>query len=191
MRDIIIVYLVPVRGFACRKPFGVFDSSVYLLFTLTKKQNVRYNFRICRLFERRVRKPYRAYKFGTVCKVFTDGRILLVHRAFTCDNRHKPVRLYLVDTFGDKIIVNVEVILVIIGIENGITAERNVRNHKVEGVVLKRCFFKAFNLNFRLRIQFRCDFTRDFVEFNAVKFRTVRYLLRHKTEEVARTHCRL
>ena len=36
MRDIIIVYLVPVRGFACRKPYGVFDSSVYLLFTLSK-----------------------------------------------------------------------------------------------------------------------------------------------------------
>ena len=191
MRDIIIVYLVPFFGFARREPFVVFDTRIYFLFTLTKKQNVRYNFRICRLFERRVRKPYRAYKFGTVCKVFTDGRILLVHRAFTCDNRHKPVRLYLVDTLCKKIIVNVEVILVIIGIENGITAERNVCNHKVERIVLKRCFFKAFNLNLRLRIQFRCDFTRNLIEFDTVKFRTVRYLFRHKPEEIARSHCRL
>ena len=128
------------------------------------------------MFERRVRKPYRAYKFGTVCKVFTDGRILLVHRAFTCDNRHKPVRLYLVDTLCKKIIVNVEVILVIIGIEHGITAERNVRYHKVKGIIRKRRLFKAFNLNFRLRIQFRCDFTRDF---------------RHKSEEIARSRRRL
>ena len=191
MRDIIIVYLVPVRGFACRKPFGVFDSSVYLLFTLTKKQNVRYNFRICRLFERRVRKPYRAYKFGTVCKVFTDGRILLVHRAFTCDNRHKPVRLDFVDTLCKKIIVNVEVILVVIGIENGITAERNVCNHKVERIVRKRRFFKALDLNFCLWIQFRCDFTRNSIEFYAVKFCAACYLLRYKAEEIARSRRRL
>ena len=87
--------------------------------------------------------------------------------------------------------MNIKVILVVVGIEYRVTAERNVRNHKVEGVVLKRCFFKAFDLNFRLRIQFRCDFARNSIEFYAVKFRAVRYLLRHKTEEVARTHCRL
>ena len=87
--------------------------------------------------------------------------------------------------------MNIEVVFVVIGIENGITAERNVRNHKVEGVVLKRCFFKAFNLNFRLRIQFRCNFTRNSIEFYAVKFCAVRYILRHKAEEIARSHCRL
>ena len=87
--------------------------------------------------------------------------------------------------------MNIKVILVVVGIEYRVTAERNVRNHKVEGVVLKRCFFKAFDLNFRLRIQFRCDFTRDFVEFHAVKFRTVRNLFRHKSEEIARSRRRL
>ena len=87
--------------------------------------------------------------------------------------------------------MDIEVILVVVGIENGITAERNVRNHKVERIVLKRCFFKAFNLNFRLRIQFRCDFARDFIKFHAVKFRTVRYLFRHKPEEIARSRSRL
>ena len=116
---------------------------------------------------------------------------MLIHRAFTCDNRHQAIRLYLVDTFGYEIIVDIEVVFVVVGIENGITAERNVRNHKVERIVLKRCFFKAFNLNFRLRIQFRCDFTRDFVEFHAVKFRTVRNLFRHKSEEIARSRRRL
>ena len=116
---------------------------------------------------------------------------MLIHRPLACDNRHKPVRLDFVDTFGDKIVVNVEVILVVVGIENRITAERNVCNHKVERIVLKRCFFKAFNLNFRLRVQFRCDFTRNLIEFNAVKFRSVCYLLRHKAEEIARSHCRL
>ena len=87
--------------------------------------------------------------------------------------------------------MDIEVILVVVGIEYRVTAERNVRNHKVERVILKRCFFKAFNLNFRLRIQFRCDFTRNSIEFYAVKFRAVRYLLRHKAEEIARSHCRL
>ena len=116
---------------------------------------------------------------------------MLVHRAFTCDNRHKPVRLDFIDTFGYEIIVDIEVILVVVGIENGITAERHVCNHKVERIVLKRRLFKAFNLNFRLRIQFRCDFTRDFVEFHAVKFRTVRNLFRHKSEEIARSRRRL
>ena len=116
---------------------------------------------------------------------------MLIHRAFTCDNRHKPVRLDFVDTFGYEIIVDIKVILVVVGIENGITAERNVCNHKVERIVLKRCFFKAFDLNFRLRIQFRCDFTRNPIEFYAVKFCAVRYFLRHKAEEIARSHCRL
>ena len=116
---------------------------------------------------------------------------MFVHRSFACDNRHKPVRLDFVDTFGDKIIMDIKVILVVIGIENRITAERNVRNHKVEGVVLKRRFFKAFNLNFRLWIQFRCDFARNSIEFYAVKFCAVCYLLRHKAEEIARSHCRL
>ena len=87
--------------------------------------------------------------------------------------------------------MDIKVILVVVGIEYRVTAERNVRNHQVEGVVLKRRFFKAFNLNFRLRIQFRCDFTRNPIEFNAVKFCAVRYLLRHKAEEIARSHCRL
>ena len=116
---------------------------------------------------------------------------MFVHRAFACDNRHQTIRLDFVDTFGNKVVVNIKVILVVVGIENGITAERNVCNHKVERVVLKRRFFKAFNLNFRLRIQFRCDFTRNSIEFYGVKFCAVRYLLRHKTEEVARSHCRL
>ena len=116
---------------------------------------------------------------------------MLIHRAFTCDNRHKPVRLDFVDTLCKKIIVNIEVILVVIGIENRVTTERNVRNHKVEGVVLKRRFFKAFNLNFRLWIQFRCDFTRNPIEFYAVKFCAVRNLFRHKSEEIARSRRRL
>ena len=116
---------------------------------------------------------------------------MFVHRAFACDNRHQTIRLDFVDTFCDKIIVNIEVVFVVIGIENRVTAERNVRNHKIKRVVLKRCFFKAFNLNFRLRIQFRCDFARNPIEFYAVKFCAVRYLLRHKAEEIARSHCRL
>ena len=87
--------------------------------------------------------------------------------------------------------MNIEVVFVVVGIEYRVTAERNVCNHKVERIVLKRCFFKAFNLNFRLRIQFRCDFTRNSIEFYAVKFCAVHYLLRHKAEEIARSHCRL
>ena len=87
--------------------------------------------------------------------------------------------------------MDIKVILVVIGIENGITAERNVRYHKIERIIRKRRFFKAFNLNFRLRIQFRCDFTRNSIEFYAVKFCAACYLLRHKAEEIARSHCRL
>ena len=87
--------------------------------------------------------------------------------------------------------MDIEVILVVVGIEYRVTAERHVRYHKVKGIIRKRRLFKAFNLNFRLRIQFRCDFTRDFVEFHAVKFRTVRNLFRHKSEEIARSRRRL
>ena len=116
---------------------------------------------------------------------------MLIHRAFACDNRHKPVRLDFIDTFCDKVIVDIEVVFVVVGIEYRVTAERNVCNHKIKRVVLKRRFFKTFNLNFRLRIQFRCDFTRNPIEFYAVKFCAACYLLRHKAEEIARSHCRL
>ena len=90
-----------------------------------------------------------------------------------------------------KVVVDIKVVFVIVGIEYRVTAERNVRNHKVERIVCERRFFKAFNLNFRLRIQFRCDFTRNPIEFYAVKFCAACYLLRHKAEEIARSHCRL
>ena len=64
------------------------------------------------------------------------------------DDRIEAIRVsvYLVDAFGDEIVVNQEMVFVIIRIEYAVTAERYVRYHKVKGIVLKTGFFKPLDL---------------------------------------------
>ena len=191
MFKIVVVYFKPLFGLACGKPFRVFHVCIDRIFSFPKKQNIRYDFGICRFLERRIRKSYCADKLRSVRDVLSDGRIEFIQSPFACDNRHKSVRFYLVDAFGDEIVVNQEMMLVVIRIEYAVTAERHVRYHKVKGIVLKTGFFKTLDLYFCLRIQFCSDSARNTVEFHTVQMRSVRDFLRHKSEKITRSHCRL
>ena len=132
MFKIVVVYFKPLFGPARRKPFRVFHVCIDCFFSFTEKQNIRYDFGICRFLERRIRKSYCADKFRSVRDVLSDGRIEFIQSPFARDDRHKSVRLYLVDAFGDEIVVNQEMMLVVIRIEYAVTAEWYVRYHKVK-----------------------------------------------------------
>ena len=191
MFKIVVINFKPLFGLARRKPFRVFHVCIDRIFSFTEKQNIRYDFGICRFLERRIRKSYRADKLRSVRDVLSDGRIEFIQSPFARDDRHKSVRLYLVDAFGDEIVVNQEMVFVIIRIEYAVTAERYVRYHKVKGIVLKTGFFKPLDLYSCLRIQFGSDSTRYAVKFHTVQMRAVRDFLRHKSEKITRSHCRL
>ena len=191
MFKIVFVYFKPLFGLARGKPFRVFHVCIDCFFTFPKKQNIRYDFGICRFLERRIRKSYCADKLRSVRDVLSDGRIEFIQSPFARDDRHKSVRLYLVDAFGDEIVVNQEMVFVVIRIEYAVTAERHVRYHKVKGIVLKTGFFKPLDLYSCLRIQFGSDSARYAVKFHTVQMRSVRDFLRHKSEKITRSHCRL
>ncbi len=91
---------------------------------LLEKQNIRGNFRSRVGLEGVVGQTNRAKQFITLRKVLAHLWASLVHRTFRGDECDHAAGAYLVDSFGEEIIVDVEIQLVIGFVRHFVIAKR-------------------------------------------------------------------
>jgi len=78
-----------------------------------KKQDVRSNLRPGKSLKRFVWQSDGADQVGSAGNVFTDTGIFFIHRTFTCDKADDTAGFYKVKGFGNKIIMDQEILVII------------------------------------------------------------------------------
>ena len=94
--------------------------------TLLQKDNVADNIRTSVSTERIIRQTDRTQQIGTFCHVLAGGAVLAVHGVTAGDERHDTARSHLVDSFGEKVVVDGEPQLVVRLIVDFVLTERHV-----------------------------------------------------------------
>ena len=153
---------------------------------LLEKDDVRYNLGTGILFERVIRQTDRSQQLGTLGKIAAHGGILGVHGIAGGYKSHHAAGTHLVQCFGEKVVVDAEIQLVIGFISNLILTERHIANGKVKEVPAVSGL-KAAYCDVRLGIELLCDAPGNRVQLHAVQT-AVSHFLRQHTEEIAHTH---
>ena len=96
----------------------------------------------------------------------------------------------LVQSFGDKIVVDRESQFVIFRVVNLVLPKRHISNGKVKEIVWKIHFFVTCDMDICIGVQQLRDATTDVVKLYAVQSGCGQPL-RQESKEVANTHCRL
>ena len=168
MIDEVVVYFVSLCRFARSKPVNatrVSDSLVSFL----KEQNIRDCFGVRRLLECCVGKSNRTEQFRAFCHILSRCGIEFVQRSFTGNNSNNAVRSDPINAFGNKVIVNHELLPRILAVIYAVPAEWYIGHNYIKIVWRKTRLFKSLDLNLRLRIQLRRDLARYFIQFNTVQ----------------------
>jgi len=133
-----------------------------------KEQDVRRNLRPGKSLKRCVRQPDSTDQVGSAGNVFTDTGIFFIHRTFTCDKADDAAGLYKVKGFGNKIIMDQKILVIISLIIELDVVKGDVPDDNVKGVVLKTGGFKALYLDICRLIKLPCDPACDAVQFHAI-----------------------
>ena len=128
-------------------------------------------------------------QLGTLGKIAAHGGILGVHRIAAGDKGHHAAGTHLVQCFGEKVVVNAKVQLIVGFIPDLILTKRYIADGKVKEVTPVGGL-KAAYCDVRLGIELLCDAPGNRVQLHAVQT-TVSHFLRQHTEEIAHTHRRL
>ena len=78
-----------------------------------EKDNVRYNLGTGILFERVIRQTDRSQQLGTLGKIAAHGGILGIHGIAGGHKSYHTAGTHLIQCFGEKVIMNVEIQLVV------------------------------------------------------------------------------
>ena len=109
---------------------------------------------------------------------------MLIHRPLGGDERYKPARAHLIQCAGEKVIVDQETVLVIPLVVEGIAAERDVADGKVEKAVRQFGILKALHRDTVLLVKLLGNPPGDGIQFHAEQL-AVLHALRHKPKEIA------
>ena len=109
--------------------------------------------------------------------------VLLIQRALAGDEGNDAAGPHLVHGFGEKIIVDVEFILIVPLIRNAVVAKGHIADDKVEKIVRVVRVLEAFDLDIRILIELPGDAAGDGVKLHAVTL-AVRHIVRQQAEEV-------
>ena len=101
---------------------------------LLEKDDVRYNLGTGILFERVIRQTDRSQQLGTLGKIAAHGGILGVHGIAGGYKSYHTTRTHLVECFGEKVVVNTEIQLVVGFVIDLILTERYIADGKVKEV---------------------------------------------------------
>ena len=182
----ILIDLIPLGTFSKPCPLGIGNARC---FSLLKEQNIRNHIRAGITAKRIVRESDRTQKVGSLGKIFSCRRILLIHRTRRCNDRYHTAGTNLVNGFGKKIIVYLEMVLIILLIDNTIIAKRNITDNHIKEVIGICGFLKTVNGYGSIGIELLCNSSRDTVKLHAVET-AFPHFLRQKSEEVTDTHRR-
>ena len=183
----ILIDFIPLGTLSQLCPLGVGNARC---FTLLQKQNIRDHIRAGVPSKGIVRKPDRAQKVCPFRKILSCRRVLLIHRTRRCNHRHYTAGTHLVNGFGKKIIVYLEMVLVILLIRNAVIAEGNIADHDIKEVIGVCRFLESVNGYGGIGIKLLCNPSRDAVQLHTVKTAFLHFL-RQKSEKVAHAHRRL
>ena len=179
----ILVDGISLRRFTEIHPVSPFQRCTV---TLLQKQDVSNHARVGIALKRIVRQTNCADQIGTVGKVLTDRGILLIHRTAGRYHRYHTARTHKVKTFGDKIIVDQEIVAVIPLVRHLIIAERYVAHNTVKEAVRELHRFKALHRNFVFLVQLLSNAARNAVQLHTVHPNLL-HAVRHQTHEIADT----
>ena len=125
-----------------------------------------------------------ANQLRAFCDVFPHAGVLLVQGTFAGDKGHNAAGPHLIQSFGEKIIVNQEMVLVIPLVMKGVAAERHVADCQVEKAVRQLGILKPLHRDAALLIQLLGDAPGEGVQLHAIQL-TFGHALRHQPKEVA------
>ena len=183
-----VVDKIPVDG----KPvlrlsgLGPFRHDVQRAVPLLEEDDVRYHLGTGILFERIIRQTDSSQQFGTLGKIAAHGGILGIHGIAGGHKSHHTAGTHLIQCFGEKVIMNVEIQLVVGFVIDLILTKRHIADGKVKKVT-PVSGLKAAYYDVRLGIELLCDMPGNRVQLHTVQT-AVSHFLRQHTEEVAHTH---
>ena len=186
-----VVDKIPVDG----KPvlrlsgLGPFRHDVQRAIPLLEKDDVGYHLGTGILFERVIRQTDSSQQLSTLGKIPAHGGILGVHRIAAGDKGHHAAGTHLVECFGEKVVVDAEIQLVVGFVVDLILTERYIADGKVKEVTPVGGL-KAAYCDVRLGIELLCDAPGNRVQLHAVQT-AVSHFFRQHTEEIAHTAGRL
>ena len=181
MLDKILVHLNAVFVFSEVAPIGI---ALYHAVALLQKYNIRDCFRSRRRLKGRIRQADCAEKVCTGGDIPSDGRVLLIQRPLARNKGNDTSGTHLVKRFGEKIIVNEEVVPVIPLILHLELPERDIADCDIKETVRVCGVFKSRDQDILPLIQLLCDTTGDAVKLHTVKAGFA-HALRHKSHKVS------
>ena len=110
-----------------------------------QKKNVGGDLGACAAGEGVLRQTDRAQQLRPLCQIPAHLRAGLVHGAFAGDERHKAARTHFVQRFGEEIVMDQKIVLVIPLVGNFVLSERHVANGGIEKTVGDGGTLKALN----------------------------------------------
>ena len=167
-------------------PFRFYvDRTVALL----QKDDVRDYFRTGVLFESVVGQTDRTQQFCPLCDILPHIRGLLIHCVPGGHKSDHAARSYLIEGFGEEIVMDGKARLVVCLIVHLILTERYVADSKIKKVTAVGGFKTGYG-DICFGIKLLCDTSCDTVQFHTIQA-AVSHFLREKSEEIADTHGRL
>ena len=134
---------------------------------LLEKDDVRYHLGTSILFERVIRQTDRSQQLGTLGKIAAHGGILGVHGITGGHKSYHTAGTHLIQCFGEKVIMNVEIQLVVGFVIDLILTKRHIADGKVKEVT-PVSDLKAAHCDVRLGIELLCDAPGNRVQFHTV-----------------------
>ena len=186
-----VVDKIPVDGKSVLRLSGLspFRHDVQRAVPLLEEDDVRYHLGTGILFERVIRQTDSSQQLSTLGKIAAHGGILGVHGISGGHKSYHAAGTHLVQCFGEKVVMNTEIQLVVSFVVDLILAERHIADGKVKEVTPVGGL-KAAYCDVRLGIELFCDAPGNRVQLHAVQT-AVSHFLRQHTKEVAHTHRRL
>ena len=181
MPDKVLVHLDAVFVFSEVAPIRIaLNHAVALL----KKDNICDGFRSRRRLKGRIRQADCAEEVRAGGDIPSDGRVLLIQRPLARNKGNDTSGAHLVKCFGEKIIVNEEVVPVIPLILHLELSERDIADCDIKETVRVCGVFKSRDRDILILIQLLCDSTGDAVKLHTVKAGFA-HAIRHKSHKVS------
>ena len=183
-----VVDKIPVDGkpILCLSGLSPFRHDVQRAVPLLEEDDVRYHLGTGILFERVIRQTDSSQQFGALGKIAAHGGVLGVHGIAGGHKSYHAAGTHLVQCFGEKVVVNTKVQLVVGFVVDLILTERHIADGKVKEVTPVGGL-KAAYCDVRLGIELLCDAPGNRVQLHAVQT-AVSHFLRQHTEEITHTH---
>ena len=111
--------------------------------TLLQNKNVRHDLCSGIALEGVIRQTDSADEISSLGNILADSGVFLVHRAFACDQCHHAARTELVQGFGEEVVVNEELVLVVTLVRNLEIPEGYIPHNGIKEAVGEVGFLKA------------------------------------------------